>query len=70
MEHVKKAEELRGRADECELIAKLAATDEARQTYLKMADLYRQLSAEEIKLKGSGLPVSLTSNAAGAPKPE
>jgi hypothetical protein len=57
MEHAKKAAELLGRAEECDLIAKLATTDENKAAYLRMAELYRQLAAEESKLKGSGLPV-------------
>jgi hypothetical protein len=57
MEHAKQSESLLSRADECELIAKLATTDASKTTYLNMADLYRRLAAEENKLKGSGLPV-------------
>ena len=57
MEHAKRAAEFLERADECELIAKLATSDENKATYDRMAELYRQLSAEEIKLTGSGLPV-------------
>jgi hypothetical protein len=58
VEHAKKAEEFLARAEECELIAKLATTDEAKAAYIRMAELYRQLSAEERKLTGSGLPVA------------
>ena len=57
MEHAKQAEELLRRADECELIANLATTDENKKTYRNMAELYRRLATEESKLKGSGLPV-------------
>jgi hypothetical protein len=58
VEHLKKAKELQERAEECELIAKLATTDENKAAYLRMAELYRRLSDEERRLKGSGLPVA------------
>jgi hypothetical protein len=58
VEHAKKAAEFLERAEECELIAKLATTDESKAAYIRMAQLYRQLSAEESKLTGSGLPVA------------
>ena len=44
MEHAKQAEELLRRADECELIANLATTDENKKTYRNMAELYRRLA--------------------------
>lgn len=57
MEHAKKAAEFLERADECELIAKHATTDENKAAYYRMAVLYRQLAVEEKSLTGSGLPV-------------
>ena len=57
MEHAKKAAEFLERAEECELIAKLATTDEAKAAYIRMAELYRQLSGEESKLDGLGFAI-------------
>jgi hypothetical protein len=57
MEHAKRSEELLKKAIECELISRLANTDENKHAYLKMAELYRALAEQESKLKGSGLPV-------------
>jgi hypothetical protein len=58
MEHAKRAEEFLKRAEECVLISRLATSDDAKAAYLRMAELYRQLAAEEAKLKGSGLPLA------------
>ena len=57
MEHAKRAEEYLTRAEECALASKVAATDEAKVIYMKMAELFHALAEQESKLMGSGLPL-------------
>jgi hypothetical protein len=57
MRHARRAAEQLEHAEECLRIAALLP-DESGAAYLRMAELYRALAAEEIKLQGSGLPLA------------
>jgi hypothetical protein len=46
------------RAKECALIAKLASSGATRASYLRMAELYRRLAAEEATLSSEPLPLT------------
>ena len=46
------------RAKECALIAKLASSGATRASYLRMAELYRQIAAEEELLSTEQVPLA------------
>jgi hypothetical protein len=57
MEHARQAEEYLKCAEECALTAKLATTEEAKNIYIRMAELFHGLADQETKLMGTGSPL-------------
>ena len=58
VDQVTQADEHLQSAEECMLIARLTSSGATKAAYLRLAELYRTLAAEEATLSGAQLPLT------------